>query len=64
MRYTTIPDNFIYDERPTVTDRNDSIAADTKPTEASKIVSSQHVLKAWILPTANDYINDPVKHHQ
>ena len=64
MRYNTNPDNYIYDERPTVTDRNDSVAADTKPTEASKVVSSQNVLKKWILPTANDYINDPAKHHQ
>jgi len=64
MRYTSNPDSFIYDVRPTVTDRNDSLAADTKPTEASRVVSSQHVLKAWILPTANDYINDSAKHYK
>jgi beta-galactosidase len=64
MRYTSSPDKLMYDERPEVTDRNDSIAADTKPTEAVTVFSSDKVLKKWILPTANDFIADPSKQHQ
>jgi beta-galactosidase len=56
MRYTSLPDKLMYDERPDVTDRNDSIAADTKPTEAVTVFSSDKVLKKWILPSANDFI--------
>jgi beta-galactosidase len=64
MRYKADPDSLIYDERPDVTDRNDSAAADTRPTEAVGVISSKKVLKNWILPTANDFIKDPAKHHQ
>jgi beta-galactosidase len=64
MRYTSSPDKLMYDERPEVTDRNDSMAADTKPTEAVTVFSSDKVLKKWILPTANDFIVDPAKHYQ
>lgn len=64
MRYTGEPDKLIYDERPRVNDRNDSMAADTKPTEGVTVVASQSVLKKWILPTANEFIKDPAKHHQ
>jgi beta-galactosidase len=63
MRYTSSPDKLMYDERPEVTDRNDSIAADTKPTEAVTVFSSDKVLRKWILPTANDFIADPAKHY-
>src|SRR5262245_9974058 len=64
MRYTSEPDKLIYDVRPEVTDRNDNVVADTKPTEAVSVTSSREVLKNWILPTANDFIKDPAKHHQ
>ncbi|MES2648972.1 MAG: beta-galactosidase GalB [Bacteroidota bacterium] len=64
MRYTSEPDSLIYDERPKVIDRNDSIIADSKPTEGVSIASSSKVLKGWILPAANDFIKDPSKHHQ
>ena len=64
MRYTSQPDNLIYDERPQVTDRNDNVVADTKPTEAAIAGTSEKVLKKWILPTANEFISDPSKHHQ
>jgi beta-galactosidase len=64
MRYTGEPDKLIYDERPTVSDRNDNKVADTKPSEEGTATSSENVLKKWILPTANDFINDPAKHHQ
>src|SRR5436190_22818383 len=64
MRYAGEPDKLIYDERPTVSDRNDNKVADTKPSEEGVATSSANVLKNWILPTANDFINDPAKHHQ
>ena len=43
-----------YDARPEVTDRNDNVVADTKPTESIAVASSEKVLKNWILPSAND----------
>ena len=56
-------DTLIYDVRPEVkNDRNDR-PADTKQTEAEKLETTQMVLKSWILPTGNDFINDPAKHH-
>ncbi|MBN8877727.1 MAG: DUF4982 domain-containing protein [Sphingobacteriales bacterium] len=64
FRYTAAPDNLIYDERPAVINRNDSVAADTKPTEAVVVNSTEKVLKKWILPSANDFIKDPAKQHQ
>ena len=64
MRYSSEPDKLIYDIRPEVTDRNDNVVADTKPTEAVVVGSSEKVLKKWILPTANDFIKDPSKHYQ
>ena len=64
MRYNTSPDNLIYDERPVVTNHNDDVVADTKPTEAITISSSGQFLKNWILPSANDFIKDPAKHPQ
>lgn len=64
MKYTTAPDKLIYDIRPEVTDRKDDVVADSKPTEAVTTNTSTNVLKNWILPTANDFINDPTKHHQ
>jgi beta-galactosidase len=53
-----------YDVRPEVTDRTDNLVADTRPTEAIKAAASDKVFKRWILPTANDFIKDPAKHHQ
>ena len=53
-----------YDVRPEITDRNDSVAADTKPTEGVAVNATDTVLKKWILPTANAFIKDPAKHHQ
>ncbi len=64
MRYATEPDQLMYDIRPVVTDRNDNKVADSKPTEAVDVASSEQVLKKWILPSANNFINDPAKHHQ
>jgi beta-galactosidase len=64
MKYTSNPDKLIYDLRPEITDRNDNIVADSKPTEAVTVATTTNVLKNWILPTANDFINDPAKQHQ
>lgn len=64
MLYTAAPDKLVYDERPVITSRNDNIVADTKATDSSKAASSVNALKKWILPTANDFINDVSKHHR
>ena len=63
MRYTAEPDKLIYHIRPEVVDRNDNVIADSKPTEAVSVAASEQVLKNWILPSANDFIKDPAKHH-
>lgn len=63
-RYDTTPDKLIYDVRPEVTDRNDNVVADTKPTESVTLNASDKVLKNWILPSGNDFITDTTKHHQ
>lgn len=64
MHYESEPDKLMYDERPAVTDRNDNVVADTKPTEAVVMGSSEKVLKKWILPSSNSFIKDPATHHQ
>ena len=38
---------LVYDVRPEVTDRNDNVVADTKPTEAITTATSEKVLKKW-----------------
>lgn len=63
FRYDAEPDKLIYDVRPEITDRNDNVVADTKPTEGIAIKSSEHVLKNWILPSGNNFIADPSKQH-
>lgn len=64
MKYTTEPDKLLYDLRPAITDRNDNVVADSKPTEAVTVKAASNVLKSWILPAANDFIKDPAKHHK
>jgi beta-galactosidase len=64
MRYAGEADKLIYDERPSVTNRNDNIVADTRATDSALAQSSTNSLKKWILPSANDFIKDPAKHHQ
>lgn len=54
MRYTGATDSLLYDVRPEVTDRNDNVVADAKPTESVALSRSENVLKKWILPTANE----------
>src|SRR6478736_445181 len=55
---------LIYEVRPTVKDRKDDKAADAEPTAAEKSAATNRpVLKPWILPTANRFINDPAQRH-
>ena len=56
-------DDLIYDVRPEVEDKRDDKPADTQPTEAVDVQATQHVLKPWILPTANDFIQDRAHKH-
>ncbi len=64
MRYETQPDTLIYDIRPAVDTHHDNVVADTKPTEAISLEVSERALKKWILPTANEFINNPANHHR
>ena len=64
MRYTSEPDKLAYDTRPEVANRNDDRVADARPTETTTATSSGETLKNWILPTANDFITDPSRHHR
>lgn len=63
MLYKGEADSLIYDERPVVGYRNDNVVADTRATESGRGSSSARALKAWILPTANNFIKDPAKQH-
>ena len=65
MRYETHEeaDNLIYDIRPEVTGQVEARIADSRPTEAVEVGQVQEVLKPWILPAANPFINDVAKHH-
>ncbi|HSD07116.1 beta-galactosidase GalB [Flavobacterium sp.] len=63
MRYSKNPDKLMYDVRPKIEDANDNKVADSKPTEAVKVESTDAVLKNWILPTGNNFIKDPAKKH-
>jgi beta-galactosidase len=53
---------IFYDLRPKVTDRNDNIVADTRANQTNT-VNSDSGLKKWILPSANNFIKDPLKHY-
>ncbi|SFQ42032.1 beta-galactosidase GalB [Parafilimonas terrae] len=64
MRYNGAADSLIYDERPQADNSNDSKVADTRASESGMATTSEHALKNWILPTANDFIKDPAKHYQ
>jgi beta-galactosidase len=49
--------------RPEVEDAQDDRPADAPPTEAVTVTAKQSVLKPWILPTGNDFIQDPTRRH-
>jgi beta-galactosidase len=57
-------DQLIYEVRPQVTDVQDGQPADAKPTAAEVVQAQQEVLKPWILPTANPFIQDAALHHK
>ena len=55
---------LLYDVRPAVTSKQDSVPADAQPKAAEVVVATtQPVLKPWILPTANPFIVDPARRH-
>jgi beta-galactosidase len=56
-------DKLIYDVRSEVKDVKDDKPADTEPTEAVKVETTQQTLKSWILPTGNDFVKDPAKRY-
>lgn len=56
-------DELRYDVRPDIKDNTELRVADAKPTEALKVTTEQNILKPWILPTGNQFIADPKKHH-
>ena len=59
-----LADNLIYDVRPEVKEHDDAKDADSRPTGAVVTEAGQPVLRPWILPTANDFIKDPMQKHQ
>lgn len=58
-----LADRLIYDVRPEVDNKGEYLVADAKPTEAVELKSSNEVLKAWIMPTANSFIADKTKRY-
>lgn len=56
-------DDLIYDVRPEIQNRRDNRPADSRPTEAEEVKTTQSALKPWILPTGNDFIKEGNKHH-
>jgi len=56
-------DSLIYDVRPEVRDRRDDRPADSRPQQAENVESARIVLKPWILPTGNEFIQNPAKRH-
>lgn len=64
MKYDGPADSLIYDVRPTVSEHNDSKDADTEPTEREDLVAKQLVLKPWIMPTGNPFIQDSSRHYK
>ncbi len=54
---------LLYDVRPEVRNARDDRPADAMPTEAVDVTTDQSVLKPWILPTGNDFVEDPAARH-
>lgn len=55
---------LMYDVRPELQEEQDGKAADARPEEAAaKTRANGQVLKPWILPTGNAFINDPNRRH-
>lgn len=56
-------DGLTYDARPEIVDATDDRPADAEPTEAMEFEAAQAVLKPWILPTGNKFVQDPARRH-
>ncbi|MBN1927015.1 MAG: DUF4982 domain-containing protein [Prolixibacteraceae bacterium] len=56
-------DKLIYDTRLELKKRIDFLVADSKPTEADEIETTENVLKPWIMPSGNRFISDSTKHY-
>lgn len=54
----TDADDLIYDARPAVDGFKDGKDADSRPTDAVSVITSQRVLKPWIMPTGNAFIRE------
>lgn len=62
-RYQSGGDILIYDVRPVVNEDIDKREADARPVEGEKVIAKKLILKPWILPTGNDFLNDQRKTH-
>ncbi len=60
---TEVADDLIYDARPEVKGPWAYGPADAKPTAAESLNTAQQVLKPWIMPSGNDFIEEPEKRH-
>ena len=56
-------DELIYDVRPDDADARDDRPADAEPTERVGVTDDRLVLKPWVLPTGNRFIQDPADQH-
>jgi len=57
------PDHLVYDIRPEVTDSRDDKPADAMSTDPDFKTSGNGVLKAWILPSGNEFMADARKRY-
>ena len=58
------PDDLIYDVRPAVHGNTEFVAGvNERATESVKVEAKQDVLKPWILPTGNEFIQDRAKRY-
>lgn len=64
MRYENDADSLVYDVRPKIESHKDNIVADTRAEIEGQEKTSQKTMKAWILPTANNFIKDVAKHYK
>lgn len=56
--------SLLYDVRAQAEEQRGEIVADAQPKAAEQAAApAQHVIKSWILPTANPFIKDPARRH-
>lgn len=56
-------DELIYDVRPEVREKREIVLGEDEATAAVEVKEEKPVLKPWILPTGNDLVSDPARHH-